>query len=326
MPGSPRAAQVDLATTPYYHCIARCVRRAFLCGNDPYTGQSFEHRKTWLLERLQFVASVFAIDVCAFAVLSNHFHLVLRVDADAADELTDEAVLRRYGRLFKNAAADVRALPAPVRAERIQVLRERLADISWFMRSVNEFVARRANKEDNVTGRFWEGRFKSQALLDERAVLTCMSYVDLNPVRAGLADNLEASEFTSIKQRLEQAAKKTDSKDAVVVALAPLRAEPRRRSGAALPMRYDDYLALLDWTGRAATAKSGGVIRGEPPEILRQLRIDASAWLGAMKVRGLESAATLGDRESMAAEAKRRGKAWLRGKRIACGLFATATG
>ncbi len=71
-----RRQLIDLQQTPYYHCICRCVRRAFLCGEDHLTGKNYEHRKAWVVERLALLADIFAIDVASFAVMSNHYHIV----------------------------------------------------------------------------------------------------------------------------------------------------------------------------------------------------------------------------------------------------------
>jgi len=198
----PRYTQIDIEATPYYHCISRCVRRAFLCGRDRVTGQCFDHRKGWIVEKLAELTDVFAVQICAYAVLSNHFHLVLRVDSAGARAWSETEVVERYGRLFPGAAALWHELPPSVAADRVRLWRARLYDVSWFMRCLNESIARRANVEDDCKGRFWEGRFRSQALLDTAGLLTCMSYVDLNPIRANLAASLEDSDFTSIQQRL----------------------------------------------------------------------------------------------------------------------------
>ncbi len=343
MPGSSRESQVDLSVTPYYHCIGRCVRRAFLCGEDDYSGKNYDHRKGWFLERMKVLAEVFAIDVCAFAVMSNHFHTVLRVALERGMKLSDEAVLRRCGRLFPFVVAGVRALEGKAQKEQIAILRARLTDISWFMRCLNEHVARRANKEDKCTGRFWEGRFKSQALLDEGAVLACMSYVDLNPVRAGIASSLEGSDYTAIQQRLrEVAAKSASAKPAArgmptkraanaakkSIPLAPFRGQ-RSSTREPLPMSFDDYRELLEWTGRACRrSKSGkpigGKLKGRQPAVLAKLRIDANAWMQTMVTAGLSTGHTFGTASAMDAEAERRGKRWLKGKRAATQLFGKA--
>ena len=355
MPGSSRESQVDLSVTPYYHCIGRCVRRAFLCGEDEYSGKNYDHRKGWFLERMKVLAEVFAIDICAFAVMSNHFHAVLRVALERARKLSDEAVLRRYGRLFPFVVAGIRELPDKAQVAQLAILRERLTDISWFMRCLNEHVARRANKEDKCTGRFWEGRFKSQALLDEGAVLACMSYVDLNPVRAGMASTLTGSDFTSIQQRLREFAAKGRStansgsanrlsgkpakaaktanttkatrSAAPTILLAPFRGE---RSGARepLPISFDDYHELLKWTGRAVRRTSSGIIAhgrlADEPVLLAKLRIKPAAWLQTMKTAGLATGHSLGSPDAMDAHAERSGKRWLKGKAAAKRLFVHA--
>ena len=194
----PRRLLVDLQSTPFYHCISRCVRRAYLCGDDPLTGMNFDHRKQWLIDRMKTLARIFAIDICSYSTMSNHFHLVLRIDADRGRRLSDEQVVERYGGVFPKAVKKLKKVSESERHRLISLWRERLWDLSWYMRCLNEAIARQANREDGCSGRFWEGRFRSQALLDEGALLTCMSYVDLNPIRAGIADSLEASEFTSI--------------------------------------------------------------------------------------------------------------------------------
>tara|TARA_R110002124_G_scaffold287226_1_gene471751 strand:+ start:113 stop:751 length:639 start_codon:yes stop_codon:yes gene_type:complete len=205
-----RKRQVSLIDTPYYHCISRCVRRAFLCGEDKATGQSFEHRRAWVEDKLLFLGSVFAIDVCAYAVMSNHSHLVLYVDEDKGQSWSTFEVINRWHQLFKGTLLTqqyVRGdeLIEPLKTiveQTAEVYRQRLTDISWFMRLLNEGIARKANVEDNCTGRFWEGRFKSQALLDDAAIIACMAYVDLNPVRAKIAATPEKSAYTSIQRRI----------------------------------------------------------------------------------------------------------------------------
>jgi len=91
-----RQSQISLSDTPYYHCISRCVRSAYLCGEDKYTEKSFELRRQWIVERMYFLASVFNIDICAYAIMSNHYHLVLHVDDTLNESLSLQEVCKRW--------------------------------------------------------------------------------------------------------------------------------------------------------------------------------------------------------------------------------------
>ncbi|MDV6033735.1 MAG: hypothetical protein F9B45_27305 [Phycisphaera sp. RhM] len=212
MARKPRSEVVDPADVQVLHCVQRCVRRAFLCGKDHFTGQSFEHRREWIRSRLEFLASVFAIDCLTFAVMSNHLHLVLRSRADVAATWSDEEVARRWLRLFPKRRNKDGSPATPTKPEIDMIVncpqvlaerRSRLCDVSWWMRCTAENIARRANAEDECTGRFWEGRYKAQVLLDEASLLACAAYVDLNPIRAALAETPEKSQFTGAKARID---------------------------------------------------------------------------------------------------------------------------
>ena len=188
-----RKHQISLDATSYYHVISRCVRRAFLCGHDDLTGKSFEHRRGWIETDLEKLSQVFFIDIAAYAILHNHYHLVLHVDQLSAQKADMRDIIERWHSRFGGSEASQKYLDyEPLEPHEKDLLtvevekwRVRLYSISWLMRTLNETTARRANKEDDCTGRFWEGRFKSIALLDDQALLSCMAYVDLNPIRAG---------------------------------------------------------------------------------------------------------------------------------------------
>jgi len=220
----PRGKYVQEGQEGVYHCFSRCVRRAFLYGFDPVTRRDFSHRKAWLVDRLRHLAAIFAIEVCAYAVLENHYHTVLRTRPDLVASWSDREVATRWLTLFpRHRNPEGTSIPPDEKdicaladcPARISQLRRRLSSLSWFMGRLNEFIARAANKEDRVKGRFWESRFKCQALLDEAAIAACMVYVDLNPIRAGLAGTPEESEFTSIQERIRVWQKETMTTSAV---------------------------------------------------------------------------------------------------------------
>jgi REP element-mobilizing transposase RayT len=276
----PRYTQVSLDATPYYHCVSRCVRRAFLCGTDGLTGQCYEHRRQWIEDKLIELGGIFAIDICAYAVMSNHYHVVLHINKVQAQSWSMHDVILAWHQLFSGNLLSrryVRGQPL-IRAElavltkQVKDWRQRLMDISWFMRVLNERIARQANEEDVCSGRFWEGRFKCQALLDEAALAACMAYVDLNPIRAGMATTPETSDHTSIQQRLQQAPKQPNN-------LFSFVGNPRKDMPDGLPFRLNDYLQLVDWSGRILRENKRGFIPADIPPILQRLNQDPRNWL-----------------------------------------------
>ena len=285
----PRHTQVSLEATPYYHCVSRCVRRAFLCGTDMLSGQCYEHRRQWVEDKLLELGAIFALDICAYAVMSNHYHVIVHIDRAQAEQWDREAVIARWHRLFRGnllsqrygAGTSLSAMELKTLDACVDEWRERLRDISWFMRVLNEGIARQANAEDQCTGRFWEGRFTSQALLDEAALMACMAYVDLNPIRAKMADTPEASDHTSVQRRIRRA-QHTPQPNALkqqVRSLFPFAGYPSKDRPKGLPFRLTDYLEVVDWTGRILRADKRGAIPANTPPILSRLQMDPEHWM-----------------------------------------------
>jgi REP element-mobilizing transposase RayT len=253
-----------------------------LCGFDKYSGQSYEHRRGWVEQRLLFLSSIFAIDICAYAVMSNHVHVVLHVDKKQTQVWSDYDVLQRWHRLHTGtlltqifARGDTLSHGEQLTLDNtITEYRRRLHDISWFMRDLNENIAREANKEDDCTGRFWEGRFKSQALLDEGAVLSCMAYVDLNPIRAKIADTLDTSEHTSIQKRLASIKNPTTKNS-----LMPFVGHPRQNIPKGIAFSLKDYCELVDITASIIKNNNTGYIDHQAQPMLQRLGLSGEQWL-----------------------------------------------
>jgi len=289
---------ISLEVTPYYHITSRCVRRAFLCGVDHYSGRSYEHRRQWVVDRIRLLSSLFAIDVCAYAVMSNHYHLVLKICPEQSYDLTEDEILDRWCALFKGpiliqnyrSGEELKPFERAAVSDIVNVWRARLSSISWFMRCLNQPIARQANLEDKCTGKFWESRFTSQALRSEEALLSCMAYVDLNPVRAEIADTPEHSAHTSIRERLQpefnlqQAIDdQTECGDLLhfTSALKPLLPFENRLTNElqnGILFNLEEYLALVDWTGRIIRSDKRGYIDNALPPILDRIEISPEQW------------------------------------------------
>ena len=289
------------------HVMNRVVRRCFLLGTDSLTGKNYDHRKGWIENLLKQFAAQFGIDLLGFAVMSNHFHLILRSRPDVVATWDDTEVARRWLMLCP-IRKDKNRLPEEPNevelnsirndAQKLETVRLRLSDITWWMRLLCQNVAMRANHEDQEVGRFWQSRFRAVRLLDEAAIVACAAYVDLNPIRAKVADSLATSDYTSVQRRIQ--AKRQQSLHAnpssktdgflAPVELKPVAASKRdlgpvpSRGGLRssdkgfLPMSEDVYLKLLDWTGRQIHRGSRGRIPTHCEPVLKTLGLDRRTW------------------------------------------------
>jgi REP element-mobilizing transposase RayT len=211
MPRALRAELFDPSEISILHIYSRCVRRAFLTGIDEVSGKDYSFRREWIRIRMERLASVFAMDILSYAILSNHIHLIARNRPDVVKTWSDREVALRWLKLFPGQRMDEQlADPTDNKVDalardkpRLAQIRSRLSNPSWFMKALCEPIARIANKQDEVTGHFWEGRFKAQAITDEASLLACSLYVDLNPVRAAMAETPEKSVHTSAYDRIK---------------------------------------------------------------------------------------------------------------------------
>ncbi|MGH8110249.1 MAG: transposase [Arenimonas sp.] len=306
-----RSQLIPLDTAGTYHCVQRCVRRAFLCGIDHYTNQSFEHRRLWVEDRLHVVSECFAVAIHAYAVMSNHLHIVLQLDPNAVHSWPDEIVALRWVRLFppREDTDEARSLKAQAivsNPNSMAMLRHRLGNLSWLMKCLAEPIARKANNEDSCKGRFWEGRFKSQLLCDDKALLAAMAYVDLNPIRAGMTQRLDHSRHTSIHQRLK----------ALKQSPAPLRQNIKPIAGtliACLPIRLDAYIELVQRTGKQVRPDKRGAIPASTPSVLKSFESDPERWTTRVKAIGSGYRRVVGEAQDLMTLAQRLKQRWLKG-------------
>ncbi|AVP97561.1 transposase [Ahniella affigens] len=310
----PRDRTVPPNTNGYYHCISRCVRRAWLCGYDKVKDIDYGYRRKWVEERILLLAEAFAVSIYAYAVMSNHLHVVLKVDATAAKEWSDEEVARRWCVVFPSSededATKRRIAHIAASPEMVAKYRSRLSNLSWYMRCLNEPIARRANLEDDCTGRFWEGRFKAVALLDERAFLAAMVYADLNPIRAQMTTSPKKSDHTGIQKRIR---KLTGNQLLAKKSLEPIAGVKQE----GLHLRNTDYVALVDFTGRQWHHGKRGQIPRATRSVLLDMKIDPEQWQEQVKSFGTRQITAMGTLAALIEMAVNTGRAWIAGMGLA---------
>lgn len=309
MAGCARREIVRKGQPGIYHVWSRCVRQAYLMGKDPHTGKPLDHRRQWVKDRLRLLVASFAIDVGFLGVMSNHLHLVLRAMPRLVKRMGKRELARRWLRVYpgKRVLDDqwIEPTEEQIKAlakdkKKIEVIRGRLSDVSWFMAALSEYIARRSNAEDGCTGRFWEGRFSCREIKTERALLICGIYVDLNQIRAGEVLTPEASMNCSVGLRIQSSLYARNQRRPKEKALeddrwlAPLTLAPgqlgdmpcsdgvRASDKGLLDLTLDEYLALLDFSGRRAQEGKRGSIPSHLAPILERLRIQGDDFVRAV--------------------------------------------
>ena len=288
-----------------YHICSRCVRRAWLCGTDQQTGFNFDHRRQWVEDRILKLTKIFAVELYGYAVMSNHYHLVISLNSSEVVSWSDSDVVDQWlmlcpvkgDNLTTRKQTDVQRALLLGNPQRLAVLRERLGSVSWLMRFINEPIARLANREDGCKGRFWEGRFKSQRLLDESAILACMVYVDLNPVRAGVVEDVVETEHTSLSHRLNTKKGETTDELLIIDSTKPL---PIKQSLA-------DYIALARWTADAQRSVRHG---GKPTH--SDFKDSTRSWLTRLMPKPGCWQRASGSPQSLKDYAKSIGQCWIK--------------
>lgn len=244
----PRSTQISLERTSYYHCMSRCVRKAFLINPDNISKKNYNHRQKIIENKILALSKHFCITVPAYAIMSNHYHVILHVDKEKALSLSNMEVATRWLEICQKddlikLYVDNEKLKVKQEKElneRLDIIRERLYSISWFMRVINQSIASFCNREDKMTGAFWGSRFKSVALENEAAILSCMAYVDLNPIRAKITSSLKKSNFTSIKHRLQT--EKSLEKPLIYIGQQENEKTPD------INISLNDYVNIIKWT------------------------------------------------------------------------------
>jgi hypothetical protein len=346
MPACARREIIREGEPGIFHCWSRCCRRAYLLGKDPLTGKNHNHRRQWVIRRLELLVANFSIDACFVAVLANHLHLVLRTTPRLVKRMGTWEVARRWLRVFPGQRVldgnwieptEEQVQQLAEDKEKIAQVRKRLSSVSWFMAALSEYIARRSNLEDDCTGRFWEGRFSSREIANEGALLVCGMYVDLNPIRAGEARTPETASHSSAFFRLRARAAaqgKNPSEDPAADAwLAPLTLEQdqlgdvpavsglRASDKGLLPMSLDEYLQLLDWCGRQLRGDKSGVIPAELAPIVERLGIVAEELVETVRDFPQRFRRLAGTVEQFTQRAAQAGRRWLQGVGSAARVF-----
>lgn len=353
-----RKKRTEIANPLYsntFHITNRCVRKEFLLGDDKSMRGKVRKRRQVVLRRVEALAAAYSIDVLRVSFMENHVHLELRNRPDLVELMSDVEVARRYLMIYPGycqATADARKTnPDKPTEEDVQKLaadkkkikeyRSVLSSISRFMQSLNFYTSKYFNLVDDISGAFWESRYKLKLLLDDLSILLCALYIDLNPIRAGMHFQIEDSEFTSAFYQLcadvilsgdpEFDPSKLPNAFLTPVTISPNEADRMRSSLSNrssdfgfTEMTSKEYLMVLDLMGRIITKKGTGGIPDSVPPIFERLNLNWDSVVQLVNAYEELFCFFVGTRESLDAKAKELKSGKLRCPAVRQGLMPSA--
>ncbi len=294
---------INQAQPAYYHIYSRCVQQERLCGYDPKTQKDYSHRKHFMVKRLHLLTSIFPVDSAAYSIMDDHYHLNVFHNPERVDQWEDETIVHLWLTIHQGPGFMRRWYrDKPLRADeydkvqpQIDAWRSKLKSLSYFMKCFNEKLSKEFNKESGKKGAFWEERFRIKQLHNERDLLMCMSYVELNPVHAGIADTPEQADYTSYRERQQQfytlsevvsEGIQDDAGDTLhnagipVKWLMPFKDQVQAdQAQDYIHFTYSDYCELVHWLGQSRRDDKAGFISDSQcpakPDIADRLAIQA---------------------------------------------------
>lgn len=283
-----------------FRCIYRCIRYCRIAGTHPVTRKSCEHRRQWVSQRLEDLSELFAIECLLHRVENGEFECVIRTRPDVASKWSDREVAKRWCTLFPHKTPEHEREKAERERidgiaddkQRVQELRNRLKDISWYMRCFAANIAERANEEDGVKGRFWDGRFKPTLLLDDHAQLATAVAIECSSPEPTCGQETNSRTGAVGRQRSPEKRRKT------------------RRTNQTFEFEFtccssSEFRALKTWTANQFKARSSGEGKNRSLRVLKALGLDRERWLEVVRTIRAFSGCVAGTKASIQAEVRK---------------------
>ena len=340
MPRDPRSEVLDPHQVEAVHLYNRTIDGLFLMGKNPDTGEDFSYRQGWIVDKMNQLFSHMCVELLTYGILSNHYHINVRTRPDVVAQLSDRDVAERWLNTLSRKRDKDGEFKGPTEnaikrlmadTAKLEKCRTELSSCSHLMKQLNQYIAQRANREDERRGSFWAGRYGSTRLVDDAALLSCTVYIDLNRIRAGLEQPFQQHDSSALGHRITEFLREQYEQDqAEVEAIAARHRFRLGESGARrcnvlaklqideaidtpgsalsdtetrcsdkgfLPIAFERYIELLKWT-------LGMSAEGDLPSGLRFSKVPSNVWLAMTNRFGELFGSVAGTLDSMKEERK----------------------